>query len=62
MSESRSRLDRLTRILNQNPQLSQRQDSVSDQLADLRAVANRLGMYDAADIIRDILESSQSPK
>ncbi len=29
----------------------QRQDSVSDQLADLRLIANKLGMYDAADAI-----------
>lgn len=31
------------------PRLGQRQDSVADQLADLRCVAVRLGMYDAAD-------------
>jgi len=30
----------------------QRQDSVSDQLADLRLIANRLGFYDTADAIR----------
>ena len=41
------------------PQLPQRQDSTSDQLRDLRAVANRLGMYDAADLIRGILERSE---
>ena len=29
----------------------QRQDSVSEQLADLRLIANRLGFYDAADAI-----------
>ena len=34
------------------PPLSQRQDSVSNQLADLQIVANRLGMYDAADAIQ----------
>ena len=34
----------------------QRQDSTQQQLLDLRMVANRLGMYDAADVIRNILE------
>lgn len=33
------------------PELPQRQDSVSDQLKDLKAIAVRLGMYDAADVI-----------
>ena len=33
------------------PTLPQRQDSVAAQLADLRDVANRLGMYDAADAL-----------
>ena len=33
------------------PTRPQRQDSVSDQLADLRQIANRMGMYDAADAI-----------
>lgn len=33
------------------PVRPQRQDSVSAQLEDLRAVANRLGMHDAADAI-----------
>jgi hypothetical protein len=32
---------------------SQRQDSVIDQLRDLAAIADREGMYDAADFIRD---------
>jgi len=31
------------------PQQEQRQDSVSDQLSDLHAIAVRCGMYDAAD-------------
>ena len=38
------------------PKLPQRQDSVIDQLRDLRIAANRLGMYDAADVIRIMLE------
>jgi hypothetical protein len=32
--------------------LAQRQDSVTDQLNDLLWVANRLGMYDAVDLIK----------
>ena len=44
------------RILQGIPQLSQRQDSTNDQLRDLRAFANRLGMYDAADFIRTVVE------
>lgn len=38
--------------INELPSWPQRQDSVLDQLADLRVVANRLGFYDAADAIR----------
>jgi hypothetical protein len=34
------------------PTLAQRQDSVTDQLNDLLWVANRLGMYDAVDLIK----------
>jgi len=34
------------------PELPQRQDSTQAQLQDLRAVAERLGMYDAADLLR----------
>jgi hypothetical protein len=39
------------------PQQPQRQDSTNDQLRDLRVMANRLGMYDAADLIRNILKN-----
>ena len=35
------------------PQLGQRQDSTSEQLSDLYQVAIRLGMYDAADWMRN---------
>lgn len=35
-------------IISQQPQ---RQDSLTEQLSDLHAVATRLGMYDAADFI-----------
>jgi hypothetical protein len=40
------------------PSRPQRQDSSREQLADLIAVANRLGMYDAADQIKLMLEGS----
>lgn len=33
------------------PKLTQRQDSVAAQLADLRDVANRPGLYDVADAL-----------
>ena len=35
--------------------LAKRQDSQIDQLADLADVGNALGMYDAVDVIKDIL-------
>ncbi len=44
------------RSLKRYPQQPQRQDSTDAQLADLHAVANRLGLYDAADIIKSILQ------
>lgn len=34
----------------------QRQDSLNDQLRDLRIIANRFGFYDAADYLRDVLK------
>lgn len=43
-------------ILRAIPQQPQRQDGTNDQLRDLRDFAVRLGMYDAADLIRNILE------
>jgi hypothetical protein len=46
-------------VLDTIPQQTQRQDSTDDQLKDLRVVANRLGMYDAADIIRTLLEKGK---
>ena len=39
------------------PVLKQRQDSVSEQLADLCMVANKLGMYDAADAISQLFDT-----
>lgn len=38
-------------LLDEIPDLPQRQDSTASQLEDLIAVANKLGMYDAADLL-----------
>lgn len=38
--------------LSQQPQ---RQDGTNDQLRDLHAFANMLGLYDAADLIKTII-------
>jgi hypothetical protein len=43
-------------LLSGLPQLHQRQDGLLDQIRDLIPVANRLGMYDAADWLRDMLD------
>lgn len=43
---------KIQELLKQIPDRPQRQDSVMDQLKDLAFVADRLGMYDAADFIR----------
>lgn len=50
----RSMPESLSSVLANLPQLPQRQDSTADQLADLHVFANRLGLYDAADVIRKI--------
>jgi hypothetical protein len=44
------------------PRKPQRQDSVLDQLADLYIVANKMGMYDAADIVQNIINDIHKPK
>lgn len=36
---------------------NQRQDSVLHQLYDLVSIANKLGFYDAADVINDVIKS-----
>lgn len=47
----------IQRSIKELPQLPQRQDSLNDQLLDLRSVAIRLGMYDADDMLRTILKA-----
>ena len=44
--------------LNKVKQCPQRQDSLNDQLNDLRIIANRFGFYDAADFIRTTLHKN----
>jgi len=39
-------------LLREIPQLPQRQDSLLDQLKDLHTIANRFGLYDAADALK----------
>lgn len=46
--------EQLKAILEQIPQQPQRQDSANAQLIELYAFANRLGLYDAADVIKSI--------
>lgn len=41
------------------PQQRQRQDSTAAQLRDLRCFAVRLGYYDAADVLRGMLERAE---
>lgn len=40
------------------PQQAQQQGSTIEQLVLLRGVANKLGLYDAADLLRNIIETS----
>lgn len=47
--------ENLSSVLTSIAQQPQRQDSTAAQLADLRVIANRLGLYDAADAIKTML-------
>lgn len=47
--------DLLNSYVKDIPKLPQRQDSVYEQLQDLIFIANRLGCYDAADFINNLL-------
>lgn len=48
----------LESTLKQIPNLPQRQDSTQLQLQDLVVIANKLGLYDAADIIKHLQNSN----
>lgn len=50
----------LRQELDKIDQQPQRQDAALDQLRDLYAFANRLGLYDAADLIRTMTEKADS--
>lgn len=47
--------EHLQTILAGLKQQPQRQDSTNDQLRDLAVFADRLGMYDAADLVRRVV-------
>ena len=47
--------DKRKKLLDEIPDKPQRQDSTRDQLLDLLAVGNKLGMHDAADLIKDAI-------
>lgn len=48
----------LRQELDKIDQQPQRQDAAMDQLRDLYAFANRLGLYDAADLIRTMTDKT----
>jgi hypothetical protein len=53
-------LTTLDKVIAQLPRLSQRQNGLNEQLFDLTRIANKLGMYDAADFIsREITKSKR---
>lgn len=45
----------LAALIDEIPKLQQRQDGLDEQLADLSAVAVRLGMYDADDYLKRLI-------
>lgn len=51
-SSARQMPENLRSVFQSIPQQPQRQDATREQLADLHAFANRLGLYDAADAIK----------
>ena len=55
MEAAQARLARRKALVQLMPQQPQRQDDLSNQLLDLRAIANRCGLYDAADYLRNTL-------
>jgi hypothetical protein len=49
--------EQLKAVLKIVPQQPQRQDGNMDQLRDLQAFANKLGMYDAADLLKHYIRA-----
>jgi hypothetical protein len=47
-------------IIRDIPQQPQTQESLSDQLLVLQAAANKLGLYDAAEFLREVIERKES--
>jgi hypothetical protein len=52
--------ENLSTILRGIPQQPQRQDGTNAQLLDLMSFAHRLGLYDAADFIRIVVERQRA--
>lgn len=52
--------EHLKAVLSTIPQQPQRQDGTNDQLRDLRAFAVRLGLYDADDFLRAVLDRADA--
>lgn len=48
--------DTVESVTKNTPQLPQVQYSIQQQLAELRVMSNKLGLYDASDLIKQILE------
>lgn len=51
--------DKLLKVIAAIPQQSQRQYGTDEQLRYLKMVANRLGLYDAADVLRNFEEATE---
>lgn len=62
MNEPQAPVEASTELfdISEIPVKAQRQDSTSEQLASLVAVANRLGMYDAADAVTQMAKNLSS--
>ena len=48
-----------TKVLEMIPQQPQAQGAVQDQLVALYAIANRFGLYDAADLVQGLIEPTK---
>lgn len=48
--------ENVTKAIKAMPAFQQRQDSTMDQLRDLERVAVKMGMYDASDLLRGMLQ------